>query len=159
MLLDSITKACRLVNDTVYQRRPIQKGLLEQILFEVECIFSEQYYHEILYKAAFILAYYGLLRVGELAADLGTFKSNHAIKTCNIHVGENKPKILLVLHSSKTHGKESLPQKIKISAKTEEGRESYLCHTHFCPFAIMREYMRICGTYDIVTEQLFIFRH
>ena len=127
----------------------------------MERIFSQQYYIEILFKAMFMLSYYGLLRVGEIASEVGQFKADHALKAGNIHVGQNKPKIMIVLHSSKTHGKESPPQKIKISARTtlSQGRERYLCQTHFCPFAVMREYMKLRGQYDEDNEQLFIFRH
>ena len=158
LLLDSITKACRLINDKVYIRMPIQKGLLELILFEVERIFQQQYYLEIMFKAAFMLGYYGLLCIGEMTAEEGIFKPDHAVRACDVHVGQNKPKIMVVLYTSKTHGEESLPQKIKITASSVEGREQYLCKTHFCPFNIVREYMRIRGTYDTVDEQFFVFQ-
>ena len=153
---DSITKACRLLNDTVYIRRPIRKGLLELILFEVEHIFGNQYYLEVMFKAAFLLGYYGLLRVGEMAADPGYFQSNHALCAKNVHVAQNKPKIMVVLYTSITHGKESLLQKIKVMVSE---KEKYICKTHFCPFAVIREYMRIRGSYDTNDEQFFIFKH
>ena len=113
VLLSSLVRSCKLVNDTVKTRLPIQKGLLEMILFELNRKFcgnnnNQQPYLALLYQAIFCLGYYGMLRVGELAA------GNHCIKACNIHVGNNKDKILIVLYSSKTHGKESRPQKVKI---------------------------------------------
>ena len=37
ILLNSSTKACRLVNDSVKTRLAIVCGLLEQILFEIQC--------------------------------------------------------------------------------------------------------------------------
>ena len=164
LLLDSIIRACRLINDRVYQRRPIQKGLLELILFEIERLFTDQYYLEIMFKAMFSLSYYGLLWVGELAAENIAYKSNHAVRAANVHVGQNKPKIMVVLYSSKTHGLESLPQKIKIAGVGSNGSgssryEEYLCKTHFCPFAIVQEYMRLLGDYDDANEQFFVFKH
>ena len=113
VLLSALVRGCRLVNDKVKTRLPIQKGLLEMLLFEIKRKYngvSPQPYLTVLYQAIFCLAYYGMLRVGELS--LGS----HTIKACNIHVGNNKDKILIVLYSSKTHGVESRPQKVKISA-------------------------------------------
>ena len=43
-------------------------------------------------------------------------KSQHVIKAKNVHLAENKEKLRLVLYSSKTHGKESHLQNIKIVA-------------------------------------------
>ena len=110
-LLSSLVKGCKITNDSVKIRLPIQKGLLEMVLFEVERIFNNgktnQPYLEILYKAIFCLAYYGMMRVGELTL------SPHVLKAKNIHIGNNKDKIMMVLYSSKTHGKESRPQHIK----------------------------------------------
>ena len=65
VLLNSIMKACRIANDKVKCRLPIQCGLLETILFEVQRIYGDtQPYLEILYKAIFALALYGLMQIG-----------------------------------------------------------------------------------------------
>ena len=111
-LLSSLVKGCKLENDKVKIRLPIQKGLLEMMLFEIERLYqveNQQPYLEQMYKALFCLGYYGMLRVGEMSY------SQHVLKACNIHVGGNKDKIMVVLYTSKTHGEESGPQKIKIS--------------------------------------------
>ena len=42
VLVRSLAKACRLVNDTVHTRLPIHCGLLEMILFEVQQYFSRK---------------------------------------------------------------------------------------------------------------------
>ena len=75
ILLTSLTRECKLVNDRVSTHLPIQCGLLELILFEIQRKFSRnnQIYLEVLYKAMFALGYYGLLRISELAY------SKHAI--------------------------------------------------------------------------------
>ena len=149
--LSYLVKGCQFENDTVKIRLPIQLGLLETLLFEVERFYSEnapQPYLEILYKAMFGLAYYGLMRVGELT------KSQHVLKACNIHVGHNKDKVLLTLYSSKTHGYESGPQKIRISA-------TQLCHKRvsrfFCPVRMVLQYMNIRGNYKNSSDQFFVF--
>ena len=147
-MLSVITKSCRLLNDTVMIRMPIKKKLLEIILFELRRIHNKQPYLEKLYSAAFSLAYYGLLRVGEIG------KGSHQIKARDIHVGQNKDKMMIILHSSKTHGKESRPQKIKIEA-TIPGNQMNM---FFCPFKLMRSYLNARGDYKTVNDACFIFR-
>ena len=137
-LLSSLVKGCQLENDTLKIRLPIQKGLLEVLLFEIErrfCQNNQQPYLECMYRAMFCLAYYGMLRVGELT------KSPHVVKACNIHVGNNKEKILVALYTSKTHGEESRPQKVKISAQPT----NRICNRFFCPFKAVVQYMHIRG--------------
>ena len=158
MLLSSLTKACRIINDRVTVRLPIYKGLLEVILFELECIFKDQSYLELLVKTIFIIGYYGLLRIGEMANEKhikGKAQPSHAIQALNVYIGENKRKILLVLYTSKTHGKESLPQKIKITESSEGKRQDI---KHFCPFNMLSTYIKYRDNPCSVDEQLFIFR-
>ena len=164
LLLSSLTRACKVINDTYHQRRPITKTILEIMLFELERLFSKDLYLEVIYKAVFIVAYYGLFRIGELAADTGAYSSNHAVKACNVHLGKNKDKILFVLYTSKTHGKESLPQKVKISAnRSKQCGSSQKAkkpgQSHFCPFKVFCDYMVLRGGYESAEEQLFIFRN
>ena len=68
VLLSALIKGCRLENDTVKVRLPIQKSLIEMLLFEMQRHFGQngQLYLETMYKALFSLAYYGMFRVGEL---------------------------------------------------------------------------------------------
>ena len=95
----------------------------------------------------FSLAYYGLFRTGELTT--GT----HPIRARNVHVGENKNKILIVLYSSKTHGKESRPQQVKVSIREATGNKK----NFFCPFKLMRQYLTTRGNYIDDNESLFVF--
>ena len=155
--LSAITKACRVVNDRVLTRLPIQVGLLELILFEIErhyqgdCKRSSQPYSEIMYKSLFCLAYYGIFRIGELTA------GSHPARARDVQIGENKNKILVVLYTSKTHGKESHPQEIKITEASayqpEKGWER-----NFCPFAFTREYAEIRNVYMDTDEPFCIFQ-
>ena len=128
-------------------------GPTEMILFEVERYYlveKQQPFLEQLYKTIFCLGYYGMLRVGEL------FLSPHVIKACDIHMGNNKDKIMIVLYSSKTHGRESKLQKIRISALPKHN--SVLKHTRFfCPFKVMTRFMNVRYHYRSHSEQLFIF--
>ena len=148
LLLSALVRSCRPENDCVKVRLPIQKRLLEMLLFELGRKFDTQPYLEIMYKALFCLSYYGMLRVGE--ATLG----DHTLKACNIHVGGNKDKLLMVLYTSKTHGKESGPQKIKIAASPTKRKDVRF----FCPFKAVITFMGIRGTYQNDKEPFFIFK-
>ena len=92
-LLTSLTWACRLQNDHMITRFPIHKSLLRTLINETENWFLNkgQVYLYRLYKALFMSAYHGLLRIGEVT------ESPHAIQVHNVHIGVNKNKILFIL--------------------------------------------------------------
>ena len=89
ILLTALMRACKLINDRVRTRLPIQCGLLELILFEISNHFmaNNQVYLTILYQAIFTLGYYDLMRVGELIFSRDTAKAGH------VHLAKNKGKI------------------------------------------------------------------
>ena len=156
ILLSSLTKACRLINDRVYMRLPIHCSLLELILFEISRKFgSNQLYLLRLYHAIFIMGYYGFFRIGELTV---TAAADHTLRASNIHIAMNKEKILVVLYTSKTHGQGSFPQSIKITSNREDKSKIYI-NRNFCPFTVLRKYIAIRGSYkDKVNEPFFVFR-
>ena len=145
-MLSTITKSCKILNDTVLIRLPIRRRLLDLILFEVQRIFPGQPYLEKLYLGMFSISYYGMFRIGEIS------KSPHTMKAKDVHIASNKNKILILLHSSKTHGKGSYPQKIKIQAFQTRS------NSFFCPFKILREYLEARGDYENEMEDFFIFK-
>ena len=146
VMLTTITKSCRLINDAIYICLPIKSRLLDALLFELECHFAIQPYLEKMYKAVFSISYYGLMRISEVAAGA------HPVRARDVHVGMNKDKILLLLHTSKTHGKESHPQKIKIHSVYPDLVKKKL----FCPFQLMHDFISIRGIYEEDTEPFFI---
>ena len=146
-IFSSLACSCKLENDVLRARFPIHINFLEILLFELERIFNDQPYLQYLYKSIFLLAYYGLFRIGELT------KSDHVIKACDFYLGRNKNKMLIILYSSKTHGKYSLPQKVKISESPDGKHKRF-----FCPFGVLRHFLQLRGNYKSVQEQLFIFR-
>ena len=78
------------------------------------------------------------------------------MKVCNVHMGLNKHKILLVLYTSKTHGVYAKPQKVKITANKLEKSGRYR-NRNFCPFAIIGNYVQARGDYLDEDENLFVF--
>ena len=152
LVLNSITKACSLVNDRLKVHLPIYCNLLEVLLFELERLFNKQYYLEILYKTILLLGYYGMLRIGEVC------HSKHSIKTKNVNIGQNKNKILLILYSSKTHDVESHPQHVKITEIDHESSAVRCKYRFFCPFKMARKYFALRPDYLTDSEDFFVFR-
>ena len=153
VLLGSLTKACKLINDRVHTRLPIQCSLLEMILFEIQRLFDfkGQVYLKTMYKALFALSYYGMMRVDEVTS------SGHVIKAKDIHSALNKDKILIVLYSSKTHSVAMRPQKIKITSNILE-KSGFYARRNFCPFTLVNQYMSARGGFEDGNEQFFVFK-
>ena len=146
VLLQVLIRACKIENDVVKTRFPVHFSLLEMILFEIQRKYQAAPYLSTMYIYLFCLAYYGMMRIGELT------EGNHALKAKDVHIGSNKDKILLILYSSKTHDKESPPQKIRISnSEITKGKQ------FFCPFTVTQKYARFRGNYISDSEQFFIF--
>ena len=149
-LIDSLTKACKLINDTVDRKLPIQKSLLQAILTKIKMFYetgeNNQPYLSIMYRAIFSTAYYGLLRVGEVT------KGDHPILARDVHVAENKNKMLLVLRMSKTHWKNDKPQIVKISSD-----HARTINNQFCPFRLLRKFASLRGPYTGLDELFFTF--
>ena len=150
-MLNSLTRACQLQNDTYRVRLPIQKPLLRWIIKTTKEMFESQPYLSILYRALFSAAYFGLFRVSELT------KGEHGVKVTDVHIGVNKDKFLFVLRSSKTHGKYVKPQQIKVSAQTD--RETVTNENkEICPFTLLRQYSAARPDYFSQKENFFVFR-
>ena len=65
-LIMSLTKACRLHNDSIRIRLPIQKGILCIVMSKINDMYEDQPYLRCLYRALISTAYFGLFCVGEL---------------------------------------------------------------------------------------------
>ena len=146
-LLTSLTKACKYKNDQVRIRLPITKGMLNILLDELTDHFDSkgQVYLKMLYRAMLAVGYYGLLRVGEMAS------GEHLVKAVDAHVADNKRKIMFKLQTSKTHWTDKKPQEIKISSTENMASDQY------CPYQILREYMKARPKCTNASEPLFLF--
>ena len=157
-LITSMTKACRLINDKVRTCLPIQKSMLNSILKTVDDYFGKKKnnkYLQLLYKTIFSIMYFGLLRVSEVT------KGAHPILAGDVRVGTNKKKMLLILRSSKTHGRYTAPQQVKITAsKLENGNKS--CRNPRpelpCPFQLLSHYAKARGPYKTNSDPFFVLR-
>ena len=152
MLMSMLISSCQIKNDRVRNRFPISDSLLDLLIFEIIKEYREnQPYLEIMYKNVFLWLYYGLFRVGEVTS------GSHPIKAKDIHLSNNKDKLLILLYSSKTHGKESKPQAVKIESLNHGNKKNKKSKRTFCPFKAGREYMAIRGNYSHDNEPYFIF--
>ena len=149
-LITSLTKACRYVNDTVRISLPIQKTLLNILLDQVDELYDKQFYLATMYKALYSTTYYGLFRIGEVT------KGSHPILAADVHIGENKDKVLFVLRTSKTHWYDSKPQTVKI-CRVNAAYEAPKKNKHKCPFQLIRDYLAVRLPYK-TDEPFFIFR-
>ena len=152
MKLRSITRACKLANDTLQPRLPIKINLIEMILLELERTYKNQYYLKIMFQTLFAIAYYGLFRIGELA------RGEHTVLARNVYLSDNKDKVLFVLYSSKTHDESCRPQKIKISSLDTAIDTNVASHRHYCPFKLVTEYFRLRGNYSAKSDQFFVLQ-
>ena len=148
LLLNILSKSCRLVNDRLKIRLPIRSSLLEIVLNQLTRKFDMQHYLLTLYTAMFLIMYYGMMRIGEVAS------GDHAIKARDVYLADNKTKLLFVLYTSKTHGRYSTPQRIQIKGKDQEMSKMA---QKYCPYQCTCDYMNIRGGYRNVNDPLFIF--
>ena len=106
-----------------------------------------------MYKALYATAYYGLFRVGELTS------GSHPIRARDVHIGDNKEKILFILHTSKTHWTDVKPQSVRINSTNLNPKKENSGRIHNqCPFRLLREYLRIRAPYLRDQEPFFVFR-
>ena len=102
-----------------------------------------QPYLEALYTTMMCTAYFGLFRVGEITL------SEHVLKMNNVQVGENKSKLRFV---SKTHGRDAMPQVVKIVAAGNAGKTRKLY-----PFLAVHEYLELRKKKKSGHEPFFVF--
>ena len=146
-LISAMTSACKIRNDRIHHKLPIKKGLLTIMLCEFPKLFGKQPYLFALFRAMFVKAYYGLLRISEIAET----PSGHALKAIDVHVGRNKEKLKLILHTSKTNNKGSKPQIIKLNKQEVKGstKQSPI----HCLFGAVTQYAQIRAPIRNDTEQ------
>ena len=149
-LLNSMTRAGKLINDHVRTRFPIRKPMLASLIRGIKDLFKSQPYLSKLYQAMFATAYYGLFRVSEIT------KGEHPILAWDVHIGKNKRKLLFLLQSSKTLSKDSRPQTVKISS-SPNARKSKTA-TVLCPYKLVDNFLKIRPDSRSSSEPFFVFR-
>ena len=92
-LLTSLTRACKLKNDTVKNRLPISKSMLSVLLRTAKNHFDVmgQPFLSTLYSTILLTMYLGMFRVSEVTSGA------HPVLDRDVHIGKNKKKFLFVL--------------------------------------------------------------
>ena len=149
-LMTSLTKACKLVNDSVRIRLPISRALLDLILRRISNTLDQQMFLRTMYLALFSTMYFGLFRIGEMTS------GSHPVKACDVHIAHNKKKMMFVLRTSKTHWTDNKPQVVKIaSIERFKGKRLNNAMT-FCPFELLRNYVKIRPGFKSIDEPFFV---
>ena len=151
-LLNSMTRAGKLVDTHVRTRFPIKKGMLKVLNHGLTVLFETQPYLCTLYFTMFTTAYFGLFRISEIA------KGEHPVLAHDVHFGLNKKKLLFLLQSSKTHGHDSKPQTVKITSAPLHNRAKHQNKRVLCPYAIIQHYLQIRPKPRSEDELFFVFR-
>ena len=100
----------------------------------------------ILFRTLFLIGFFGLFRIGEIA------EGDHVIKAKDVFIAQNKSQVLIVLYSSKTHGKNSRPQEVRIKARMNANNIS-----KFCPVISADVYSRTRPPYSHDDDQYFVY--
>ena len=162
-LLASLTRACKLKNDTVRTCLPIHRDMLGVILRHTEIHFNQigQPYLGLLYRTIFSTMYYGLFRISEVVS------GEYPVLARDVHIGKNKNKILFMLHLSKTHNRGMTLQLIKISStKRSHSKGSQRANIlgekgvpdlYPCPYELLRNYAEVRGGFVTDWEPFFIY--
>ena len=101
-----------------------------------------------------VMGYYGLLRIGEMTL----CELDHMIRFDNVHFGQNKRKVVLVLRSSKTHSFNAAPQVVKITGVKEKPDKHFQDIPKYCPVNILLSFLDAHGNPKTKDESFFIFR-
>ena len=151
-LLVSLTRACKLKNDCVRTRLPIQKGMLSAILRRTQKYYAEhdQPYLSVLYSAMISMMYFWLFHISEVTSGI------YPVLAKDIHIGANKKKFLFVLRISKTHTKSAGPQMIKVSSKTLHDKRCYHISDFPCPYELLNKYSGYRGGFRSDTKPFFV---
>lgn len=122
----SIIRTCKLKNDTVRYRCGLTRKMTEDLILATKQLFGDvgQMYLFKLYRALFLTAYYGMFRIGELGS------SPHSLKATDVKEASNKSKFLLILRSSKTHGKGDHPHTVNVPQVVDINPDNRLFNPH-----------------------------
>ena len=154
-LLAALTRACKLKNDRVRTKLPIQKDLLRMILSATQTYFEnkQQIYLSVTYQALFSTSYFGLFRIGELTT------GDHPVRVADVQIGENKNKMLFILRTCNTHTRGDKPQQIKISSKRimEDDLQQKNNPECPCPFQLLKLYLSMRPLFLDLNEPFFVF--
>lgn len=130
-LIKKLKEGCRRTSPRLDSRLPISPPILAKLIQSLPAICNSEY-EATLFRSAFLLAFFGFLRIGEFTCPkkIGSFP--RVLSVLDVRVVDSKPKVLEVtIRYSKT---DQLGSAVKLVL---EG-STYL---HLCPVKAMHEYL------------------
>ncbi len=138
-VVKKILEGCRRSRQRVDDRRPITRSILGRMC-EVLHVVCYNDYEMKLFKAAFCITYFGLLRVSEVVFTTPTM-SDRPLLVGDINMEDAPANIVVCIRLSKT-GKAGDPAYLKIPADTE---------TAICPVHAIQTFLAVRPDRDCVT--------
>ena len=133
--------------------------MLTLLLKQIEIKYGgTQPYLFYMYQALFTAVYYRLFRVSKLTSGL------HPVLARDVHIADNKNKLMFILRHSKTHTLGDKPQIIKITSEPKMTSNNQILHSKFtsynqiCPFKILSNYLGVRRGFRSFDEPFFVFR-
>lgn len=147
--LKAIIRASKLVNNHIMVRMPINKKILTVILRQIQLRYDQQPYLCAMYRAMCTMAYYGMLRIGEMTAGKHALKAQHVVKTYRKLNGKYVRGIRIYLKSSKMHNVGEYPQAVNLTRDKNDQID---------PVAIINEFGQMCDEFGENIPEFFVFR-
>lgn len=140
-MLDGLRKDRGPSNDT---RLPITQDLLKNLIASLETVTRSQF-EQSLFKAAFLLAFFGFLRVGELAANSKSQVQDTMLRRSDIK---------FIAHD----GSPAIEINFRVSKNNQFGQRQVILipsqkFTALCPVSALRQYLSVAGS------SLVLFSH
>lgn len=130
-LIKKLKEGCRRVSPRVDNRLPITPAILEKIVSSLPSI-CKNLYEVALFRSAFLLAFFGFLRVGEFTCPKKTGSFPRVLNLQDVKVVNSNPRVLEVaIRFSKT---DQLGSTVKLSLESS-------AHHLLCPVKAIREYL------------------
>ena len=138
-LVQKVLASVNRISPSLDSRLPITLIILHQLIQAVPSVISSPY-HIQLVKAMFLIAFYGLMRVGEIA--YSSTSKNPTISMSEIEISPNHL-IIKILHFK--HNKSGRPLEILIKRQPD---------SQFCPVVNLCQYLKVRG---LTPGPVFIF--
>ena len=100
-LVGKLKEGCRRLKPSCDSRRPITFPVLQRLVDILPPICTS-FYEATLFRAAFVLAFFGFLRVGEFTCANKKGDFSHVIQSGDVLINQDKSQMKVILRSSKT---------------------------------------------------------
>ena len=100
-LVGKLKEGCRRLKPSYDSRCPITFPVLQRLV-DILSPICTSFYEATLFRAAFVLAFFGFLRVGEFTCANKKGEFSHVIQSGDVLINQEKSQMKVILRSSKT---------------------------------------------------------